>query len=147
MVMGQKDIIQEYVQNNNKDINDYTVLVDIIFWGLLAYVYLNGSVDLYKITFQYSIVFIILRFLINKMTQLGYYQINITQGLFTILIILLIQNELINVYIGWGMIFAYSLLVISVKYSYSSDSLFTFLLAMNIILFKELVMSKSQINV
>ena len=130
------DNFQNYIQTNFPSVKDYSFVVDILLFCLIAYTYYFGNPELYTKLIKYTIIILLIRYLCNYITNYtlssndalvkskNYFQINGHIAIFTLLIL---TNTLLdlNTYTIYGLLIGYTLFASAVNYGYTVDNLIT----------------------
>jgi hypothetical protein len=138
--MSSKFVIEDWIQNNIKMNTPFMELLNNILLGILVYVfYSNVEFPIFIKFIKYYVLLLIIRFIISSITSIkdvennkSYFQINSHIGLFLLIILLCIEENIFglgdNYYLSLGLVLIYSLSVIVTRYAYTYDVITTILL-------------------
>lgn len=125
------DRFQNYINNKftEKDLKSAEIFNDIIFYGIFVYYYYFGNPDNYILILKYISIFLLIRFTLGNLTTLNmnnkqYFTLNSKLGIFTIIILFILE---LNSKLAFVLIILYALFNIAIKYTMTTDSIFTVL--------------------
>lgn len=146
-LLNVNDKFHNYINENFPDIKKYSLLNEILFYGIFVYYYYFGpihdSVQNFLIV-KYIILVIVLRYTLNSITNLTYTekdekknmysQFNSKLAIFIIMIFFLSKtSDTLNSNTTIAIIFGYTLLVSAINYeSTTVDNIFTVILILYI---------------
>lgn len=130
------DEFQNYINNNFPGIKKYSLLNDIIFYGIFIYYYYFGPIEDSVKNFlivKYIILVLVLRYIFNSLTNLTekkdettvkYFQFNSKLAIFIILIFFLSDSSQSNTTLA--IIGGYTLLISAINVdNFTVDNIFT----------------------
>lgn len=127
------DKFQNYINGKftEKDLKSVEIFNDVIFYGIFVYYYYFGNPEKYIIILKYISVFLVTRFILGNLTTTTttvdnkqYFTLNSKLAIFTIIIIFILE---LNSKIAFIFIVLYALFNIAIKYTTTTDSIFTVL--------------------
>ena len=125
------DRFQNYINNKftEKDLKSVEIFNDIIFYGIFIYYYYFGNPDNYILILKYISIFLLIRFTLGNLTTLNmnnkqYFTLNSKLGIFTIIILFILE---LDSKLAFVLIILYALFNIAIKYTMTTDSIFTVL--------------------
>lgn len=127
------DKFQNYINGKftEKDLKSVEIFNDVIFYGIFVYYYYFGNPEKYIIILKYISVFLVTRFILGNLTTTTttvdnkqYFTLNSKLAIFTIIIIFILE---LNSKIAFILIVLYALFNIAIKYTTTTDSIFTVL--------------------
>jgi hypothetical protein len=140
MIVTVVDNFQEYISNNIKDIDKYNLTADVIILGLIIYTYYIGDVELYTKLIKYGVIFLLIRYIVNlitnfKIDEKNHFQLNSHVAIFALLIL---TNKILdlNSYTTGILIVSYTLFASAIKYGYTIDNFLTLLVIYNLLEYK-----------
>lgn len=128
-ILTVNDKFQNYINNKftEKDLKSVEIFNDIIFYGIFIYYYYFGNPENYIIILKYISVFLIIRFILGNLTTTTvnnkqYFILNSKLAIFTIIILFILQ---FNSKVAFILIVLYGLFNTAIKYTTTTDSIFT----------------------
>lgn len=127
------DKFQNYINGKftEKNLKSVEIFNDVIFYGIFVYYYYFGNPENYIIILKYISVFLVTRFILGNLTTTTttidnkqYFTLNSKLAIFTIIIIFILE---LNSKIAFILIVLYALFNIAIKYTTTTDSIFTVL--------------------
>lgn len=127
------DKFQNYINGKftEKDLKSVEIFNDVIFYGIFVYYYYFGNPEKYIIILKYISVFLVTRFILGNLTTTTttvdnkqYFTLNSKLAIFTIIIIFILE---LNSKIAFILVVLYALFNIAIKYTTTTDSIFTVL--------------------
>ena len=123
------DKFQNYINGKftEKNLKSVEIFNDVIFYGIFVYYYYFGNPENYIIILKYISVFLIIRFILGNLTTTTvnnkqYFILNSKLAIFTIIILFILQ---FNSKVAFILIVLYGLFNTAIKYTTTTDSIFT----------------------
>lgn len=149
LTLKVNDRFQNYIMENYPDLNKYSLMNELVFYGIFVYYYYFGpiqdSIQNFLIV-KYIISIIALRYVFNNLTTLtdvnkedsaknSYYQLNSKLAIFIIMILFLSKSESVNLNSNMTILIigGYALLTSAINMETTTvDNIFTVVLIMYI---------------
>lgn len=135
------DTFQTKVNENCSTVNQYSLISDVILYGLIAFTYYYGDNVLHTRLVKYILFVLFLRYLLDFVTSYKdedgkkNFQLNSRIAIFSLILMLSVNLEL-NVYTLWTLLVSYTLFVSSIGYGLTVNNFMTLFLVYTLVQYK-----------
>jgi hypothetical protein len=135
------DNFQTKVMENFSDVNQCSLIADVILYGLIAFTYYYGDNVLHTRLAKYVFFVLFLRYFLDFVTSYKdengkkEFQLNSHIAIFSLILILSVNLEL-NVYTLWSLLVSYTLFVSSIGYGRTVNNFLTLFTVYTLVQYK-----------